>query len=92
MNTIKSGVDGYNLRKLPKRLSSESQYVVVNAQTGREIGLVTKIRDTRTDTHPWKAFASVPVRPDTPFDCFYRDEHEDALTSAVRFVLLHAGV
>lgn len=32
-------------------------YLVRRAHSGAVVGMLEKFRDTRTDTHPWKAFA-----------------------------------
>ena len=42
-----------------KKASSGSPAMFVVKLDGAEIGLLEKYRDTRTDKHPWKAFAGI---------------------------------
>jgi len=46
------------LTTVSKKNARETVQLVTDAD-GREIGLLTKYRDTRTEWHPWKAFAGI---------------------------------
>lgn len=45
------------IQKVSARIPA--RFVVI--RDGREIGTLEKYKNTRTDTHPWKAFAPVGV-------------------------------
>lgn len=57
-----------------KKSDRESVWVVKSA--GRPIGLLTKFRNTRLDTHPIKAYAGVGF--DARFLAAYYPEYNDA--------------
>jgi hypothetical protein len=82
-----------NIELIQIRKASKGQpagYMVKMA--GRVIGFLDKYRDTRTETHPWKAFAA-KFNPATggfqyageiAFKCFYR--HEGGQPAAIEFL------
>lgn len=42
----------------------EAWYLV--EKDGKDIGMLVKWRDTRSDKHPWKALGPLPATPATP--------------------------
>jgi len=60
--------------------------VVANEKT---VGFISKYRDTRTETHPWKAFAARQVSPSSPLlstDGFQTFYGPDAKKQAISFL------
>lgn len=56
-------------------------YVVTDG--GREVGLLEKYRNTRTDSHPWKAFAGIGVGSRFIGAFYPEDGGRDAALAAV---------
>jgi hypothetical protein len=45
------------LKRIESNIKNPSRFVVM--ENGKEIGLIEKYRDTRTETHPYKAFQGI---------------------------------
>ena len=50
---------GQHLVELKKIKMGGIPFAFVVVRDGHEIGFITKYRDTRTETHPWKAFVGI---------------------------------
>jgi predicted Zn-ribbon and HTH transcriptional regulator len=65
----------YDLELVPKKAvdSKEIMYLVKKNGTDEPIGFITKFKDTRTDTNPWKAYVDIGVNSKF-IDSYYSEE------------------